>query len=418
MKYLMGYFIKRLPRENYKSLSVSALALALVFLINLLGGIKVWQEAEYEDIMENFPIFVEVSDNSGSVVDMLFIGEKYINLFTDPDENFFPLSGYLNDVLLKRTLDVTAISGAAATATLTGISDPRANGDAHLSFFDGYDENILKTGEPVCLVSEDILEMAEDGLLRAVVKGKFRTYTTKEATQIQAEDAAGNIFIYWMDEWVTKAIEPKDVQTELKIIGMVTGAGSGVVYCPFLTASELGLASDGYEIYTDKLAATVAANRDLVEFKKAAWWHFPRVGPIYDNRNFSLTIYDSQFYDETIPLMQNIILIDAVTPFVYIASVAIGFIASYLLTRRRKQEFAVMRSVGINKRDIFFGALFEQAVLCAIGAVLGTILVLLTWGYISFARPAVFLACYITGAAFSAVKAAGANVLKILREKE
>lgn len=406
MKRLIVYFIKRLPREGYKSVSASALALALVFLLNLLGALKSWQEAEYEKIMDEFPVYIEICDLSGSIADMLFIEEKYIELFCGPAGNWQPVDGYVKDVMLKRELDITGMGA------LIGINDISAAGEVSFTFFGGYDEGIFKTGENVCLVSEDILESAENGVLRAEVRGKDRSY--QELIERLIEVGSG--MYRTVTEWVTRFTEPVGVETEFLIIG--TASGVGAVYCPYLTAGAIGAASDEYGAYTDSLSAVISDNRRMNEFKRAAWWHFPKGGTVYDSRPVSMIVYDSQFYDKIVPMMQNIILIDAAAPFVYAAAVCIGFVASYLITRRRRHEFALMRSMGAGRLNVFFCALAEQAALCAIGAVLGALLSALCWGYISAARAAIFLACYTLGAAFSAARAADSNVLKILREKE
>jgi hypothetical protein len=221
------------------------------------------------------------------------------------------------------------------------------------------------------------------------------------------------VFTYTIIEGETVTVEPL-----LTVVGTAPGLEPGVVYAPFWTVSRLAGETDGLPAYTERLAVTLADNRRLSEFKQTAWRSFPRAGPVWDSRPFSMTIYDSAFYDILEPLRQNIILIDVATPFVYLVAVAVGFLVSFLLTRRRRAEFAIMRSVGIGKWNLFAGALMEQAVLCAAGAAAGMLVVWVFWGYGSVTRPAIYLGCYTVGAAFSAIKAAGTDVLKILREKE
>ena len=112
------------------------------------------------------------------------------------------------------------------------------------------------------------------------------------------------------------------------------------------------------------------------------------------------------------------IYVDIATPFVYFISISIGFIASFLLTRRRKSEFANMRSVGVGKGRIFLGALFEQTMLCAVGVVAAGALFSRVWGDVFIRESLIFLGCYMLGASISAARAAGTDVLRLLREKE
>ncbi|MCL2030556.1 MAG: hypothetical protein FWG93_03335 [Oscillospiraceae bacterium] len=421
MRYIAGYFLKRLPREGYKSLAVPALSLALVFLINLLGGLKAWMEAEHRNVLDHFEIVVELSNNSGYLTDGLFITGKDFRVFTSPDERAFPLYGYTENLRLKRTLVITEIAGRPMPGALTGITAfaalPAPEAGAAVTFFEGYDESVLETDEPVCLVGADMLAAAEDGVLRLTVQS-VQTVTTTTEVRPGSYEIIDGVWVFSPSLHEATVIPPQDIGLELTVVGTVDDMEYGFLYCPFWTASGAGVLSDGQTPYTDLLSATLADNRKLSEFKQTAWRNFPRVGPVYENRPISMTVYDSGFYDAIEPLMQNMILVDAATPLVYVISVCVGFLASFLLTRRRKPEFAVMRSVGVRKRDIFFGSLLEQTALGAAGALLGCGLAALTWGYVSPARTALFLVCFMLGAAFSAIRAAGTDVLKILVDKE
>jgi hypothetical protein len=428
MLYLMKHFLKRLFREGPKSLSVPLLAFVLVFLINLMGAIKTGLEADYVDLLDNFPIIAELSDLNGDFTDGLRIEQRMISLFTSPDA---PLSLYeyvRGDIELKRTLHTEE-------AFLTGVT---AIGE-DVTFFEGFDGSALRSNDPVCVVSEDMLP--EGGALRVTMntklpdediwglkEGYFEEYTQSgwqfffsyfyieydfEADPPKIE----KVYVEYTDAFEHTVIEGETIfaERELTVIGTVPEAG--MVYVPWLTVNEFANEIDGRPHYTESLRATVR-NWSLATFKTRASLSFPRVRPIHDTRPFAMTIYDSVFYETLEPLRQNIILVDVATPFIYAIAICVGFLTSILLTRRRKPEFAVMRSVGIHKRDIFVCALFEQAVLSAAGAAAGCVLVAAVWGYLSFERPAVFLGCFVFGALFSAIRAAGTNVLKIMRAKE
>jgi hypothetical protein len=121
MLFLIKYFFKRLPREGFKSLSVPALALTLVYLINVLGGILTRMEAEYEWVMEHLPIIIEVSDGDGAATDGLEIGDGYVRQFLEPDA-FWSLHGYVDNVLMKRTLDILDETERTLDVVMTSLS--------------------------------------------------------------------------------------------------------------------------------------------------------------------------------------------------------------------------------------------------------------------------------------------------------
>ena len=717
MLYILGYFIKRLPREGFKSLSVPALALALVFLISVLGGVRLQMEEQYEYAMDNTPIYIEVSDGDGSAKDGLMIGERYLSQFTDPDA-LWSLADHVDEVLLKRSFDILDDKWTPPIGLLIGLSDidwmVLSNVDASISvreydaraqlipeseqtiadnarleffegydasvftdrgfvcvvsedvlslvddgnlhfnivvqrgpvtrsydfdftvvgtvsgdmrgvvlcdaktasnirtrtnaydsnknyyggvnfdyyfytnikfasdsetygflrafgefqlfyynyisayylkwhslyaeyieLFDGYDTDIFYTDERVCVVCEDVLEIAQDGVLRFDAlqfrevevsdgddDGDDDGYDEEEDGYIDQEYEAdvfpidadwkiigtikgenageGRVYIpigaaesldiplnIWpsglssnidkfdiflapdvpvvgslscvtsldrykahalgglaevkyyegyddsifatdellcvigedMSDRVEDGLIRFDIMSnaflgsepfivELKVAGIITGAEESTVYIPYLAASALGPEAENTPQYTELLHARLVDNRALDEFKETASRTFTRVGIFFNPLVFALTIYDAEFYDMTEAFMQTIFFIDIATPFVYVIAVCVGFVASFLLTRRRTREFAIMRSVGVNKSIIFFSTLFEQALLCAVGVALGAVIFTLTWDYVFVEQPLIFLGCYVLGVIISAAKAAGTDVLRLLKDKE
>jgi small basic protein len=422
MRFLLAHFFRRLTRDGVKSLSIPLLAFVLAVLINLLGGVKAWLEDEYEYMMDSYPIVAELSDLTGSVTDGLSIGAQILGLFTDPEVPL-SLANHTGGLTLKRTLDTSI-------GPVTGITVAE---DEEITFYEGYGESIFKSEELICVVSEDMLERVENGALKIIIEGKLPDeYLRKLAPDIEVFQGGyyrrvlrGNNNhlepVSNEDAWIVyEVIEGEKIVIEkvFAVAGTVEHAERGTVLAPFWTVSALGEEAVNSAPHTEKLSAIISDNRRLSEFKQIASVSFPRVRPIFDSRPVAMTVYDSEFYETLEPLRQNIILVDVAIPFLYAISVCIGFMASVLLTRRRKPEFAVMRSVGVGKFGIFFGTLAEQAVLSTAGAALGCALIAVTWGYVSFTRPAIFLGCFILGTVFTAVRAARTNVLQILQERE
>ena len=402
MRFVLKYFAKLLPREGFRSLTIPALAFVLVFLINLMGGIKVWLESEYMSMMVDYKIIAEVSDLTGEVTDELMIHEKYMDLFTDP-EVVFSLAPFIDEAYMRRELVVMSLGDVDVDFRLVGITGILADdaldagSGAAIKFYPDYDERLFKTNDRVCVVREDILTLAVSGQLDITV--------IPRNTPLEEEEEQD-------------AIVTQEIRAALMIGGVISGAGTGLIYAPFQTVGELAVASDGQETYTERLYVTLKDNRALSAFKREASRSFSRVSPIYSSRPYAITVYDSAFYDTIESLRRNIILVETATPVVQFIAVWIGFIASFLLTRRRKPEFALMQSVGIHKQVVFFGALLEQALLCVVGTLAGGIIALMVWRHVSVAESLVFLGFYVFGALFFALRAAGTDVLRILQEKE
>jgi len=544
-------------------MSVPVLALVLVFLINMLGGIRAQMEAEFEYVMDHHPIYFELSDGDGTATDGLIITERYIAQLTEPDY-LWSLSDYVENILIKRELYIVGEQAPPVNVELIGISDPFSavyfgdegflvneiinpgnyeqnfdidweqletqDLDIFIDVFHGYSRDLYEFSlyyGSACLVTEDILKYVNNGILKlniTVQEGRNeRVYTNKlNIAGVIRGPVSGKVFcfnfafssmlnptgnsaggdrryfgatmpngnselvygpvemfitqdptiygsligitmpedheaflpaglvnaeftdgydktVFISDEhvcvvtegamlWVQNGVvhistqskaddKAKPVEVELRVIGTAPGDDSNTIYIPFKTANEIGHMSDGQQAYADRLRATISDNRNLLDFKHTALRTFNNVGIFFNPRVSSMTIFDAEFYDMTETLQQTIFFIDIVTPFVYAIAVCIGFVASFLLTRRRTSEFAVMRSIGVNKESIFVVTLFEQALLCAAGALIGCVIFALTWDMVFISRAAVFLACYVAGAVLSAARAAGTDVLRLLRDK-
>ena len=645
VKLIFLYFIKRLSREGFKSLSIPVLSMIIVLLINVLAGVKTRMEEEYEYTMQHLKIAIEVSDGDGTTVDGLLIGAKYIDIFINPD-NPYSLYDFVETPELKRTLDITNEEESGSDIRLISINNPLAihaidqtfadlNNrieieileNRYIEYFDEFDETLFLQNRFIgnsekfeehdgavildkdelteiiaCFISEDILEFVnEDGFLplvtmafrgpvtrsnehflevRGIIHGidenlvlisdstmndilinsdvSMRTgYSnieffygyiisdTPDTIELNSnfdvedndkvdidtdlEDDQNNDFIddetdtenndisptdkfvirtSWREfpsgrrihgvgyglsfltvfeitgsviginnieiiddilindefeitffdsydesifnldlDFDPESIQPalisedmlilaennelklniksrnlitsKAVDAEFEVVGIITGSVESTIFTSFHYVNYLGNKSDASPIYTEVMRTTLTNNRDLIEFKKEALKSFSRVGIFYNPDSHALTIYDAEFFDRTEAAMQAIFFIDIATPFVYFLSICIGFIASFLLTRRRIPEFALMRSVGVGRGHIFFGALSEQTVLCTFGAFLGVLIYVIAWDYDAYINQTIiFIGCYLLGTLFTIFKATGSDVLSILRKKE
>ena len=432
MFYIVSHSLKRLYREGAKNLSVPFIAFVFVILINVLGGIRVWLEDRYEDTLDNFPIIAVVSDLYATNTDDLEIGMRYIELFIDPDARF-SLYDHTGEIAMMRTLEDFEIPGLASEITLKGISSLRADPSldpeygVEVVFFEGYDEAALLSDEMYGLISYDLYPLTDNGILKIAVGLQMpeeiiydeRLMMHGNLTNwIYVIEVDGNLVEVDVEDYMT--IVPGEIvfaNLEIIVIGIFSGAGHGLIYSPFWTVTELAEEYAETEVYTESLSVILNNNRALSDFKETAALSFSRVNPVMGTRPFAMIIHDSEFYETLEPLRQNIIVVDVATPFIYLLSIAVGFLTSVLLTRRRKAELAVMRSIGVNRFIVFMSALTEQTLLSITGAAFGIIFVTIIWGYTSFTRPAVFLGCYLLGAIVAAINAAGTNVMRVLRDK-
>ena len=455
MLFVLRFFITRIPREGFRSLAVPMLSAVLCILINMMGGAVSRQTADLEDVLLTFEVRVVASDPVSSAVDKLDVREEYISLFTDPAAPS-SLAGFLKDVQLKRYLNIwldpppveeapqvdrppddgagpipadggphgsedrphDSYAGLApagglpvSIGGLVGITSENAAAGlnpllgAYIGYFEGYDEGIFRTGQHVCVVNEEIFGTLDPNNPTITL---YVQSTEQIRQPVETVDEDGEPVLIW------ESVPADLIEAEFLVVGLIYGAGNDI-YCPFWAASALGTVSDGQPEYSEVLGAVVDGNLRIGELKTAARAHFVAAGVVDERKPFSLTVFDGAFNDVTDRLSRSISMMETATPFVYAVSACIGFVASFLIARRRKPEFAVMRSVGIRRADIFLGALTEQAALGLAGVITGGVLFSIFSGTANPAHSSIFWACYTLGAAIPAAKSAGTDVLKILR---
>lgn len=93
----------------------------------------------------------------------------------------------------------------------------------------------------------------------------------------------------------------------------------------------------------------------------------------YDIVGTSVVTYDESFIKTEKQLRENINLMEIFAPLVFLVVAFIGFLASYLLMQSRKNEFAIMRSLGKSKKGVFAAAFLESLLLSVMGGIIGSV---------------------------------------------
>ena len=98
----------------------------------------------------------------------------------------------------------------------------------------------------------------------------------------------------------------------------------------------------------------------------------------------------------------------------------LGFIISWLLVSGRKQEFAVMRGLGVKKGRLFLSFFWEQALLCLAGCAIGCIAMkrFYAGGALQWLVLGAFAVCYMTGCALSVILIGKMNLMELLSAQE
>ena len=180
---------------------------------------------------------------------------------------------------------------------------------------------------------------------------------------------------------------------DFKIVGSYfQGSRSPVFYVPWNLLLEIVMGSDRYmmaalytgdsevemlprpglpnEYLADSVdSATIVPNdprnldglRDYLEESG-----YSQVGIIRSNR-LAVVIEDKALADGLLSIQQHLSFLNFIIPIMLLLSGVIAFILSYLLTRNRLPEFAVMRSLGARKIQVYLAFFLEQLFLLLIG---------------------------------------------------
>ena len=161
--------------------------------------------------------------------------------------------------------------------------------------------------------------------------------------------------------------------------------------------------------------------RNLSEFKEElAERGYTSIGK-YDRARKFVVIEDTLLNSSVSSLERHIAYMRILFIVTYLLAAVIGFVISYLMTKSRRKELAMMRSMGAGRLRTFFAFFTEQAVLAVVGFGLGIAVLGLFFGGILTVQWPYFLgylACYVLGIALSILVMNRVNVMGILTKED
>ncbi len=305
----------------------------------------------------------------------------------------------------------------ALTDSITRTSEAIKFRESQVQWLQGYsDEDFLK---PECIV---------------VLPDRFLTEQKLELGDVI------RLGVYEPDENFGVLVEAFD----FKIVGnYFQGSRSPVFYVPWNLLTELRMGTDlgrtvrlnpddpnspkvpglPYEYVAESVdSATIIPEnprdldglRDYLEANR-----YSQIGIIRSNR-LAVVIEDKALADGLLSIRQHLSFLNLIIPIMLLLSGLIGFILSYLLTRNRLPEFAVMRSLGSKKIQVYLAFFLEQFFLLLIGFLPVAVVLLARPEWL----PAVgrnlylFLAVYTFGIVIAIGLMGRSKVLDILFTKE
>ena len=134
-----------------------------------------------------------------------------------------------------------------------------------------------------------------------------------------------------------------------------------------------------------------------------------------------MIINDAEFIASVHEFESNLKTLRLLLPILLALFAGVGFLATYLTTRSRRREFAVMRCIGRKKHSIFWQVFSEELLLALLGAAIGAgVAFALEGGYPPAAvkSAGLLLGLFLLGAAMACCMVASVNVMKLMKTED
>ena len=293
------------------------------------------------------------------------------------------LDEYVKNVNAMASIPLDFPMEHSICSILTFASDPGLSAveGARIELYEGWDESILATRERVCLIPADEVELWPEGTVNVM--------------------------------------RPDGYSQTLTIIGTVTNGPGSVYYTPL----HMSWSDESNVItYIESCSFSIRDNARLDECKAALYEVF--LEPKLSNdlsTGYGLIVHDESYLATLDEIETNISMLRILLPVLMVLVGCIGFFASYMTTRSRRKEFAVMRCLGMNQRKIFAIVFFEQAVLAALGGGIGIAAGWLLDAVLesgALVKAALVIAVFLVGAAIAAIRVTSVNVMKLMKVED
>lgn len=374
-------------RRKGSSILLAAVAALGVFASAALQNMTARQEAAMADMVHNTQIHCVVTDAQGSSSDNLQMFSAFVDMLMGRrHERGCYLDEYVKNVRAKASIPLDQPAGMTLRRILSFDSDSAlaAVAGVHIALAEGWTEDAFQTDARVCVIPAEL--------------------------EIQA-GTAGQPYI---------RIVMNGVPMELQVIGTVSGSSGDVIWCPFYLQTEEEI-SEVFRV--ESCSFNILDNSRLEACKTAIYETFvePSLSNASDGLSYGVLIQDETYQSTLSELRSNLSILRLLLPILIVLCGCIGFLATYLNTRGRIREFAVMRCLGVRRRRIFAQVFGEQLLLAVLGAAAGGIAGFLVEGSYSRAalvKAGLILVIFLAGAAAASWNVTRVNVMRLMKVEE
>jgi len=304
-------------------------------------------------------------------------------------------------------------------------------------FLPGYDETTFTERnwtEPVCIVSTQFMEkngvQLGDTIRIYVVNGTSYGSSDANSPPFIGLDlkVVGSFYRQASEDYIYCPLSSGVLDLDGLQDGETTGFGRPASYghlrrqCDDVTALSPQTLFDVLldESYVSSFSFTLKDARRLTEFKDALE-EIGFSGPKQDRDiRVSILIEDKAFLESASSISQRSTYMQILYPVLLALVCAVGVIAAFLMINSRREEIAVMRGLGTQKKRIFLTFFYEQLFLLAAGMLAGAAVWLSFGDAAELGKPDLyaFFVCYALGAGIALFLQNRKSAISILSEKE
>ncbi len=398
----------KIGRHKVKSLLTILMDMLVVFLLHTYLSNIANNEQQLTTLPEAIPVHAYITTADGSRQTGIYIKDKLVQGLLD--------SAYVDklqmDVRLKAGID-KVIPGQWNTLNLflEGVNCIEALGavtESDVVWNTGEGSFILQGTQEKCIVSRELFE--------------------KKGWKLGDKVTLCQWYYYREDERYAELFMNPLQTVEYEIAGYMDmrGAWNGQfvippdVIVPFHAVRNY-YEQEGIPFFANSASFQVSDSLCLNAFKQEMKeLGFQSVAPtVQDNslNGVALNVNDGAFISTAEHLRQVIDTVRAFFPFLLVLIVGVGYLITLLLLQSRKNEMALLRSIGLNRRKCFRIFFVEQLTLVLTGVVAGSVLSVLiqgNYGGSSVLAGGLVGVCYMAGNSLALRKLLDVSVMEAL----
>ena len=366
-------------RRWARSLVLVLLAALGTFSSMVLQNLVDRQSGGIQAVQQATEIRCTVTDVQGMNSERLEMSTEVVErLLTDPE-----LSGYVKNVRARATAPLTRPSGYNLCRIMSLDSDSRLSNlnGAKIQLYEGWEETVFSTDALVCLVTPEVT----------------------------VEERSGKKYVILQESFGAEA--------EAEVIGTVTGGPQGVIYAPYYTVLD---PENKIGLRIESCSFDIRDNANMEESQRVIYQSFvePSLNNL-DKPNLYGVLIDDAIYQQNIrDYHANLATLELLLPVLVGVCCFIGFFVSYLTTKGRIKEYAVMRCLGMSRFTVFLLVFEELLLLTLLGGGLGFVGGTQLDGGLTMAAARVggiVVGALLLGAIAAAIRVTSINAMKLMK---